>query len=135
MLSYDELSELDFNRQVTLDFINADPVEIALIPRAETALPSGGTSHTDLAPRAIQRFRLIPMSHTEHPVVSLLATGGQSGVTRRHDFTLLGAWDAVMAKNDWWWDLTGARWTIDAMVPDNGYQRKALVIAFRGPHG
>lgn len=131
MVSYDELSEIDFQRQVTSDFITADYVEIALIPREDVVLPSGGTASNDLTPRPVQRFRLIPMSHTEHPVVSLLATGGQSGVTRRHDFTLLGAWDTVIQKNDWWQDTEGRRWIVDALVPYNGYQQKALVIAFR----
>lgn len=83
---------------------------------------------TDGDLRPVQIFRLIPMSHTERPVSG--AATAASGRQRRHDFTLLGEWDAMMEPNDWWEDERGERWIIDEMIPHNGYETRGLVTAF-----
>lgn len=118
-------------RSNTAAFIAADPISIALIPAVQTTLPSGGTKLDYGTPQTAQTFRLIPMSHTERPTRAANATGSETGVVRKHDFTLLGKWDAVWEKGDSWVDAEGKRWVIDSLVPDNGYQRKAMVTAFR----
>lgn len=123
--------ELWIQRRNTLMFIDADPSEIALIPQQQTRLPSGGLHFTDLPARAVQTFRLIPMSHTEHPIASTTTSvSGSAGVQRRHDFTLLGTWDSTMAIRDTWEDEEGNRWVIDALVPYNSYERKALILKY-----
>lgn len=125
--------ELAYQRRNTLAFIEADPVDLALIPATEVRTPSGGVLYAEAVARPVQRFRLIPMSHTERPERSSFTTGGSAGVTRKHDFTLLAPWDAIIDKKDFWIDEAGRRYDVDALIPDNGYQRKALVTLYRGP--
>jgi hypothetical protein len=123
--------ELELQRSNTAAFIAADPTTIALIPSVQTKLPSGGVEISPGSPQPAQTFRLIPMSHTERPTRAANSTGSETGLVRKHDFTLLGNWDAVWQEGDFWDDAEGKRWVIDALVPDNGYQRKAMVTAFR----
>lgn len=127
----DVTAETIAQRKNTHWFILADPTTVALTPTTETQLSSGGTSIVSDPARAAQTFRLIPTSHTERPQRSVAGTAGtSSGQQRRHDFTLLGEWDAAMAPGDWWEDERGEKWIIDEMVPFNGYERKGLVTAY-----
>lgn len=119
-------SEIRIQRKNTHAFILADPTQISLTPKTEASLPSGGTQVVDGAPRTTQTFRLIPMSHTERPQRS----GSAGGQQKRHDFTLLGEWDASMEPGDWWEDERGERWMVDEMVPHNGYETRGLVTAY-----
>jgi hypothetical protein len=126
----DLTTEIRIQRLNTERFIVADPLVVALTPSVVVALPSGGTIITDGVPRMVQKFRLIPRSHTERPRESQAgATTTSSGKERRHDFTLLGVWDALMEPGDWWEDERGERWIIDEMVPHNGYETRGLVTA------
>lgn len=127
----DLTAEIRVQRKNTHRFIMADPTTLALTPSSETALPSGGVGITNDEPRVAQTFRLIPMSHTERPRRSLAGTAGtSSGEQRRHEFTLLGEWDAAMKPGDWWADERGEKWIVDEMVPHNGYETRGLVTAF-----
>lgn len=128
-------AEMDFQRFNTWAFIEADPIDVALTPVNETITAGGGRRFDDSAERPVQRFRLIPMSHTERPIRSAITLGTSTGTARQHDFTLLGTWDAVIHKNDWWMDAEGNRYNVDALVPFNGYQQKALIMMHRNPDG
>lgn len=121
----DLTEELRLQRKQTDAFIRYDPQHLALIPTTETRTASGAISIVDGSPRETQVFRLIPMSHTERPTQSI-----SNGTQRKHDFTLLGSWDAMMAEGDYWEDERGERWIIDAMVPHNRYETRGLVTAY-----
>lgn len=126
----DLTAEIRIQRKNTHHFITADPTTLSLTPKVETQTGAGGTAIADGAPRAAQTFRLIPMSHTERPRRSSAATAGTaSGQQRRHDFTLLGEWNAAMEPGDWWEDERGERWIVDEMVPHNGYETRGLVTS------
>lgn len=120
--------EIRIQRKNTHRFIAADPTDVSLTPRVETKTAAGGTAIADGLVRPPQRFRVIPASHTERP--SPGAAAPASGQQRRHDFTLLGEWDAVMEPGDWWQDERGERWVIDEMVPHNGYETRGLITSF-----
>lgn len=123
--------ELEIQRALTVEFIAANAVSLILTPQIEMLLPSGGVILNDGAPRVAQTLRLIPMSHTTRPVTaSAGGTSADSGVQRRYDFTLLGAWNAQMAANDWWIDDDDQKWVIDSMQSFNGYEQKGMVTSF-----
>lgn len=127
----DLTAEIRMQRKNTHWFIMADPITLALTPVTETTTAGGGTAIASGAKRDTQVFRLIPMSHTERPQRSVTgAFGTSAGVQRRHDFTLLGEWNAMMEPGDWWEDERGERWMIDEMVPHNGYETRGLVTAY-----
>jgi hypothetical protein len=123
--------ELRMQRLNTMAFIEASPVDLALIPQTEARTPSGAVTLVDGAARTVQRFRLIPMAHTERPVQSTSGAGfGSGGVQRKYDLTLLGNWDSVIQENDYWYDVNGQKYVVDAVIPYNGYERKGLVMSY-----
>lgn len=123
--------ELRMQRKNTLAFIEASPVDIALTPQAEQRTPSGAVALVDGSLRPVQRFRLIPMSHTERPVNATSgAAGTAGGVQRKYDMTLLGTWDSEIQENDYWYDGNGQKYVVDAVIPYNGYERKGLVMSY-----
>lgn len=123
--------ELRMQRRNTQAFIEASPVDIALVPQAEQRTPSGAVALVDGAARTVQTFRLIPMSHTERPVTSSSGAGfGSGGAQRKYDLTLLGNWDSVIQENDYWYDDNGQKYVVDAVIPYNGYERKGLVMSY-----
>jgi hypothetical protein len=130
-----QMKEQNQQRRVTREFIMASPTEVTLVPNTETRTGSGATKMDEGVPRPVQTFRLIPMSHTERPQRSLSDTGG--GVQRKYDFTLLGEWDAVVSENDYFYGPDGEKYIVDSVLPFNGYERKAMVMAYgrRARHG
>jgi hypothetical protein len=125
------MKEIERQRKVTRDFIMASPTFIALIPKQETRTPSGGVLMETAVARPVQVFRKIPMSHTERPNDSTSGISGTGGGTqRKYDMTLLGEWDATVQENDTWIDEDGQQYIVDALVPFNGYQVKALVMSY-----
>lgn len=122
--------ELAVQRDLTHAFIVANPTTITLTSHTEVKLPSGGFKAGPGIPRIPQVFKLIQMNHTERPKQAITALA--SGVQRKYDFTLLGEWNAVVAKGDWWDDANGQRWVIDDIVPYNGYEVKAMVMSYGG---
>lgn len=117
--------ELAMQRRLTEHFILYDPMDIALTPITENRSSSGAVTIVNGAPRPLQVFRLIPMSHIERPERS-----AGMGQQRKHEFTLLGLWDAIMAEGDWWEDERDERWVIDELVPHNGYETRGLVTSY-----
>lgn len=114
--------EMTLQRDLTQWFIDADPSDVILIPQSRVRTSSGGSQYVDQAARAVQKMRMIRMSHTQKPVIT------EDGKERQIDFTLLGTWDSVMAVNDYWRDAEGLKYEIVELVPYNGYERKGLVV-------
>lgn len=112
---------LSLQRRLTKKFIAQDPVEIELIPQVTTQTPSGGQVKEDGVPRPVQTFKLIPMSYSQRPTVTV------NGQERIVDHTLVGQWDCDMAVGDKWTDDTGKRYEIVFMVPGHGYETKGWV--------
>lgn len=129
---FDLTVELQVQRDLTAWFIEADPIDIDLIPKSKETVPGGGFQLVDLPPRPSQRFHLIPMSFTERPVPSQGFSGSvtEQGAQSKFDFTLLGNWDATVKQNDWWTDERGQRWIVDSVIPYNGYEVKAMVMSY-----
>lgn len=127
----DVTNEIRVNRKLTKAFIDSSPTQIELIPTLETRTASGAVTLTDEAPRPIQVFRLIPMSHTERPDGSTSGfTGAGNGVQRKYDFTLMGEWNSDMREGDHWTDEVGQHWQIDSVISHNGYERKGMVMSY-----
>jgi hypothetical protein len=124
-------TELRMQRRNTQAFIEASPMDIVLIPQTEQRTASGAVALVDGSPKPTQRFRLIPMSHTERPATSTSGAGaGSGGVQRKYDLTLLGNWDALIYPNDYWVDANGQKYVVDAVIPYNGYEVKGLVMSY-----
>lgn len=121
--------ELAIQRTTTAAFIAADPYGVVLVGRVAGKLPSGGVGYVETV-RDAQVMRLIPMSHTERPVQGFSASVSGGGVQRKYDFTLLGEWDAIIGKDDYWIDVDGQKWVVDSLLPYNGYQQKALIMSY-----
>lgn len=109
----------------TAAFIEANPTWIELIPRVRDRTPAGGWQWRDLAPRPIQKLRLIEQSGTSSPPMVATADGTQ----RQAEFMVLGLPDAEMGVDDHWKDLaTGREWEIRDIVRPNGYEQRGLVV-------
>ena len=119
--------EIGIQRNLTHWFILQDPTTISLTPMADVATPDGGRRRAPGTPRPAQTFKLIQMSHTERPTTS---TTEDDGVTREHDFTLLGEYDAIADVGDTWEDHEGQIWVVDSLVPYNDYEVKAMVNSY-----
>lgn len=122
-------AELAINRAITHEFILADPYTVVLVGRVGVRTPAGGVEFTE-AVRNAQIMRLIPMSHTERPSQGFGTSVSGGGVQRKFDFTLLGEWDAIIGKNDYWIDVDGQKWVVDSLLPFNGYQQKAMIMSY-----
>lgn len=118
----DLANELQIQRDLTRWFIESDPKDIILIPHARVRTASGGSKYEAGSPRVVQRFRVLPRTDFQKPLFT------EDGKERQIDLTLLGEWDAAMEIGDQWTDSEGQRYEIVEFVPDNRYQRKALVV-------
>lgn len=128
--------EILSQQELTHWFIMQDPTPVVLVPYSEVPTPGGGVKLSAGAPRPEQIMKLIQMAHTERPVDS--TSDSANGVQRKHDFTLLGEWDATVEVNDRWDDpITGQAWRVDSIVPWNGYEVKAMLMSYgdRADHG
>lgn len=117
--------DLELNRQLTKQFIDALPTTITLTPRERVQTPAGGWIWQLGTPR-------------EPLVVSLLEQGTVSGlpepirtedgVERRVEFQLLAEWGAPVARGDVFIH-SGKEWEVVDLFFDNGYEVRALVSA------
>lgn len=123
----DVSKETSVNRNLTHKFIMSDPTQIQLTPYAEVRTASGSVTWQAQTARAMQTFRLIPVSSSERPVA---AVSEGNGVQRKYDYTLLGEWNCAMAENDRWVDEVGQEWVIDSIISYNGYERKGMVMSY-----
>lgn len=118
--------ELTVQRRLTKIFIACDPTDLALTPRTRVRTPTGGWSYVDGPARPTQRFKLIRMSANQKPTTTV------DGQVRIIDFTLLGLWDAQVGLYDYWRDDASHVYEVVEIVPEIGYQTKALIERRRG---
>lgn len=111
----------DALRAQTTAFIATDPTSIVLTPTVRTRTAAGGWAVSDGVDRAAQTFKLIPMTYQQKPTVTV------DGKERIIDYTLLGEWDAIMERGDYWITEDGKRWEIVELAPGHGYETKGLV--------
>lgn len=114
-------------RAITKAFIGANPSSLVLIPR-EMQRHGTGTSYVDQPPRAAQTFRLIDQSSTRGPQPGTVRAA--DGSQRLVEFQLLGEHDASIGLYDYWLDSVGVRLEVADILPDNGYERRALVVRY-----
>jgi len=115
--------ELEINRSNTVEFININPLVVALTPVEKQKQPAGGYKMVDLAARAPQTFRIIELG----AAYATRSVKGQDGVERTVNFWLLGAYDAVGAVNDHWTGDDGNEWEIVDIIRPNKYEQRFLV--------
>lgn len=114
---------LEENRQLTEAFIMVSPVSLALQPRTSVADGTGGRLKPTGTPRSPQVFSLLEPSYSGFSEPLVTADGKQYTV----DFMLLGRYDAVVAVDDVF-TYDGREYKIVAVMPDNGYEKRAVVL-------
>lgn len=117
------LAGLDENRALTKVFIDIAPVTIELIPRASTADGTGGRLKPTGAPRQSQVFSLLEPSSSGYGEPLVTSDGKQYTV----DFMLLGEYNSTMEVDDVF-TYGGKEYKIVAIMPDNGYEKRAVVL-------
>jgi PKD repeat protein len=110
----------------TLDFIQANPITLALLPRVETRTAAAGKVRETGPARAAQTFRLVPQNTSSANSPGVVQTA--DGTQRKATHVLVGMPDAVMAVGDTW-KVGSTRYEIMELLPDNGYERRARVMA------
>lgn len=120
-------TEVKMQRRQTAAYIEANPLEVALIPRVPVKTGTG-TTLTDQPPRPLQTFRLIDQSAPTGTQPGTVV--GADGRQRKVEFQLLGNYDAQMGKYDYWVDSDGVRLELAELLPDNGYERRAQVVRY-----
>jgi len=125
------MNEQTLNRRNTTAFIAARPSVLSLVPVSSLKTASGGTIKGDLPARPPQTLRLIEQTTTSGNAPGRLPTS--DGHQLRVVYQLLGDWDAEMAVGDHWTDpASGAGYQIEELMPYNGYERRARVVAYGG---
>lgn len=119
-------AELRLNRINTAAFIACKPVSIALKPQVRERTSTGGFQIKLSPARAAQTFRIIDLSSSY--MVDQPPQRTIDGVERTVEFMLLGNYDAQMDTYDIWVDDNGSKWELTQLFPDNGYERRALVV-------
>lgn len=113
---------LDINRRATKRFIDVAPVSIVLTPVLETQT-AGGKQQVEQAPRTAQVFTLLEPGDSGHRDKTTMVDGSQLTL----EYLLLGEHDAEMAAEDRFVH-DGRKYKIVHVMPDNGYERRAMVI-------
>lgn len=117
-------------RKQTKRFIEDDPFDIILVPRAKSRVPGGGFEMVDQTPRPSQRVKLIYTGSARGigGAEGVQVTG--DGVERRYDYVIVGEWDLEIEVGDYWTDARNQRWEVLGMIPDNEYERRATASAY-----
>jgi hypothetical protein len=123
-----EQSALDVLRSLTHWFIAQDPTTVQLISRVRSLTGNGGFSFTDGPPRVQQIVKMIfPRGNSDGIVIA------EAGQDRQYDFVMVGEWDAVIEKDDYWVDPdTEQKYIVTGLSPYNEYEVKAEIKSF-GP--
>ena len=109
--------EIALHRKGTVKFIESDPSLITLTPSTETWV--GGTkTFSDDVNRTPQYFKVIWSGSQDGIAIT------SEGKTRRFDFILVGAYDALVAIGDHW-RVGSQHFQIEWVAPYNGYEVKA----------
>lgn len=120
-------AELKVNRRNTAEFIDVTPVAIVLTPQRQVRTPTGGFAIASDPARAPQTFRIIDLT-TGYATERLPPQRTIDGIERSAEFMLLGNWDVSIARYDTWTDANMNRWEITSVYPNNGYERRAVVV-------
>ena len=114
--------ELGILRKQTQRFIEANPMNISLVPQLFEEQTDGGAIRKHLSPRPVQKFRLIPQGDGYEYKRGLV------GRMHEYEFILLGSWDCTMEENDFWENpITNEFYIVESIVHYNGYERKGRV--------
>lgn len=119
------MSELDIQRRLTRAFINTQPVMITLTPRTRTKTSTGGVLMTDGVPRGPQKLRLVEPGDSG----GRLPIRAADGLEREVEYILLGEHTAEIGKYDIF-TYAGSRWEVAALMHDNGWEKRGLVVRF-----
>lgn len=117
--------EIAIQRDLTHQFIHADPTEITLQAHTRSRTSAGGWQRVAGATRAVQSVKVIIVDENADPVVT------PDGVERRAEFILLCDYDAVVEVGDTF-TMRGAQWEVIGMVPALPYEVRALVARHGG---
>ena len=115
-------AELDAQRRLTEYFIQTQPRQIDLTPRASVRTSSGGRVWALGTPRGAQTMRLV------EPVVPNPPLAASDGVQRQVEFILIGRWDAEIGRFDIF-SLDDRDWEVAELYHFNGWERRAAVVA------
>lgn len=119
--------ELEVNRRNTDAFIDANLSLVTLVRTIKTVTGTG-VKKTPVN-RPTQRARLIDQTRTFDAAPGRLT--GADSTSRQLQYQLVLAWDAEVAKDDYWLDAeTGERWDVKDLLPNNGYERRAEVCRY-----
>jgi hypothetical protein len=100
---------------------------ITLIPGTGTVTekPGGGKDYAAGAPRAPQVFA----KFNKHVLDGVEKAQADKGTTRKYQFEMIGAYDAIVDVGDTWEDYA-ATYTVESVDNTQPYQVMATVIAF-----
>lgn len=121
-------AELKINRRNTKAFIAVKPTTITLKPQRKVRTGTGGYTIANDPDRAPQEFRVLDLTGDYLPNMPPQRT--IDGVQRAVEFEILGTWDALLEQHDMWAGPNGERWEVTAVHPENGYERRALVVRY-----
>ncbi len=122
-----DAAELQALRRNTKAFIDANWIELALIPRTRVNSGSGARLEDGLQ-RPVQRLRLIDQTRTNGPEPGTVLAG--DGKQRKAEFQLLGNHDAVIGKYDYWIDSAGVKMEVVNLIHNNDYEVRAQVVRY-----
>lgn len=99
---------------------------ISIQLQRKVAVPKpGGGSDFDTIGIPPQTFRLTNQTIQN----GIDYSSNDDGMARRDLYMLIGQWDADIQINDWWTDATG-QWRVDGLLPNNGFETRAVCTAF-----
>lgn len=116
--------ELATQRRLTATFIAADPETITLIPRVSQKTSGGGREWVEQTPREPQEFKIV-----ERVTGARSNTRVAGGEQREEEFQLIGEWDAQVEARDIFVHR-GREWEVAQVEWDNGYEKRASVVAY-----
>lgn len=118
------VEEQKVQRNLTDWFINANPLQLALIPETKTRTAAGAQVPGEGTPRAVQTFRLVALTSQRVPIET------EDGKERLHDFMLIGKYDAVVKVGDHWTDAQNARHEVIMIEPKTplDYETRAYIF-------
>ena len=102
----------------------AGNINIQLQRRVPVPKPGGGSDFT-IVGVPMQTFRLTNQTIQN----GINYSPNDDGMARKDLYILIGQWDADIQINDWWDDPSG-QWKVDGLLPNNGFETRAVVTAF-----
>lgn len=118
-------------RKATSISISVDPSVIELIPTVKTKSQGGIVKTEDGTPRAAQVFTVEAVGATLQGISGTSGGGVQTQGAQGHSwsYNLRGRYDCEMEIGDHWTDA-GTTYRVEAIQPENGYERVGVVSAF-----